>query len=221
MRFTIRTLGIAAGFAVFSALGASSATAQAAATMCKDGTTSATSGRGACSGHGGVDAAKTAAAKSAAAKSAAKASAKAAKAEAKLEGKADARASAKADRKADARADARADTKADAKADAKAAAGASVMCADGSSSRGGRGACSGHGGVKIAAAMAAPSAKREMTKPKSTAPAAGAAAARASGGGEDNNPAGAIARCKDGLYSHATHRQGACSRHGGVGTWTN
>ncbi|MDQ6738371.1 MAG: DUF3761 domain-containing protein [Gemmatimonadota bacterium] len=220
MRFTIRTLGIAAGFAVFSALGASSATAQAAATMCKDGTTSATSGRGACSGHGGVDAAKTAAAKSAAAKSAAKASAKAAKAEAKADAKAGARASAKAEAKADAKADARADARADTKADAKAAAGASVMCADGSSSRGGRGACSGHGGVKIAAAMAAPSAKREMTKPKSTAPEAGAAA-RASGVAEDNNPAGAIARCKDGLYSHATHRQGACSRHGGVGTWTN
>jgi hypothetical protein len=44
---------------------------QAVATVCKDGTTSATSGRGACSGHGGVD------------KKAAKQSASAAKAEKK------------------------------------------------------------------------------------------------------------------------------------------
>ena len=33
---------------------------------------------------------------------------------------------------------------------------------------------------------------------------------------ENNNPVGAIAQCKDGLYSHAKGRTGACSRHGGV-----
>jgi len=37
--------------------------AQATASVCKDGTTSAATGKGACSGHGGVDAAATAAAK--------------------------------------------------------------------------------------------------------------------------------------------------------------
>lgn len=42
---------------------ASSLRAQGAAAICKDGTKSATSGRGACSGHGGVDGAATAAAK--------------------------------------------------------------------------------------------------------------------------------------------------------------
>jgi hypothetical protein len=42
--------------------------AQAAASVCKDGTTSAASGKGACSGHGGVDAKATAAAKTAAKK---------------------------------------------------------------------------------------------------------------------------------------------------------
>jgi hypothetical protein len=41
--------------------------AQAVASVCKDGATSTASGRGACSGHGGVDAAKTAAAKAASA----------------------------------------------------------------------------------------------------------------------------------------------------------
>lgn len=43
------------------------ARAQAAASVCKDGTTSTAEGRGACSGHGGVDAKATAAAKKAAA----------------------------------------------------------------------------------------------------------------------------------------------------------
>lgn len=37
---------------------------------------------------------------------------------------------------------------------------------------------------------------------------------------EDKNPAGAIAQCKDGTYSHAKQRTGACSRHGGVAKWS-
>jgi hypothetical protein len=40
-----------------------------------------------------------------------------------------------------------------------------------------------------------------------------------SGAAEDNNPVGAIARCKDGLYSHARNHRGACSKHGGVASW--
>jgi hypothetical protein len=36
---------------------------------------------------------------------------------------------------------------------------------------------------------------------------------------ENSNPAGAIAQCKDGTYSHAKTHTGACSRHGGVGKW--
>jgi len=36
---------------------------------------------------------------------------------------------------------------------------------------------------------------------------------------EDRNPAGAIAQCKDGTYSHSKTRSGACSRHGGVAKW--
>jgi hypothetical protein len=37
---------------------------------------------------------------------------------------------------------------------------------------------------------------------------------------EDRNPTGAIAQCKDGTYSHAKVRTGACSRHGGVAKWS-
>jgi hypothetical protein len=32
-------------------------------------------------------------------------------------------------------------------------------------------------------------------------------------------PTGASAQCKDGTYSFSQHRQGTCSRHGGVSTW--
>lgn len=80
--------------------------AQATASItCKDGTTSAATGRGACSGHGGVD-------KSAkATKSSSKASTKVAKADSKA-----AKAAANADSKA-----VKADTKTDVKADTKSA----------------------------------------------------------------------------------------------------
>ena len=37
---------------------------------------------------------------------------------------------------------------------------------------------------------------------------------------EEHNPAGAIAQCKDGTYSHAKARTGACARHGGVAKWS-
>jgi hypothetical protein len=46
------------------------------------------------------------------------------------------------------------------------------------------------------------------------------AASPASGGkGKHSDPTGAIAQCKDGAYSHATHRAHACRRHGGVAKW--
>jgi hypothetical protein len=35
----------------------------------------------------------------------------------------------------------------------------------------------------------------------------------------NTDPTGAIARCKDGTYSHAKGHSGACSRHGGVAEW--
>jgi len=32
-------------------------------------------------------------------------------------------------------------------------------------------------------------------------------------------PSGATAECRDGTYSYSQHRQGTCSRHGGVAQW--
>ena len=149
--------------------------------VCKDGTKSTASGKGACSGHGGV-----------ASKAAKKGETKAAKAPAK-------------------------ETKKEAKAEEKPAA--MVTCTDGSTSKGGRGACSGHGGIKsnatatpsLPAAVPANSPARTKSSAKSKAP-----SATATKRGEDNDPTDAIAQCKDGMYSHAANRQGACSRHGGV-----
>jgi large subunit ribosomal protein L22e/Meckel syndrome type 1 protein len=55
--------------------------------------------------------------------------------------------------------------------------------------------------------------------PKPAAAPARKVAAAAPATAENSNPAGAIAQCKDGLYSHAKGRTGACSRHGGVAKW--
>ena len=180
--------------------------AQAAATVCKDGSTSAATGKGACSGHGGVDAKASAAAQKAA-KAATKGAAKTAKTETKAAEK-------------ETKAEAKAATKTEAKVAAQ------VTCSDGTTSTAGRGACSGHGGVKkAAAATAAPSLPaavpatspaRAKSEAKSQAP---SATQQSSNRGEDKDPSGAIAQCKDGLYSHATSRRGACSKHGGVEKW--
>jgi large subunit ribosomal protein L22e/Meckel syndrome type 1 protein len=66
--------------------------------------------------------------------------------------------------------------------------------------------------------------KNAMTGSSTPAPKPAAAPARkiaaaAPASVENRNPAGAIAQCKDGLYSHAKGRTGACSRHGGVAKW--
>jgi hypothetical protein len=95
------------------------------------------------------------------------------------------------------------------------AAEATVICKDGTTSEGGKGACSGHGGVDQTGA-----------KPGAKAPSGGSAkqggtgtAASATATPKNTDPTGAIARCKDGTYSHAKSHSGACSHHGGVGQW--
>lgn len=114
---------------------------------------------------------------------------------------------------------------------------ATTTCADGTTSpASGRGACSGHGGVKKAAAKAAKSTAKAESKAakadvkadtkaaKTTARAETKVAAKSakaesktSASATDAN--GATAKCKDGTYSHAANRRGACSKHGGVADW--
>ncbi|MDQ6885651.1 MAG: DUF3761 domain-containing protein [Gemmatimonadota bacterium] len=157
------------------------ARAQAAmTTVCKDGSSSAVAGRGACSSHGGVD------------KKATKAAVKAA------------RDQEKAARKAahEQRSDA-----------------GKVTCTDGSMSKAGRGACSRHGGIAGSGATAPVTPAPEHTRAPAASGAPTSSATGGSGAGEDNNSEGAVAKCKDGLYSHSRHRRGACSRHGGVAQW--
>jgi hypothetical protein len=182
---------LAAAIAAVATIQTGSLQAQAAATICKDGTTSASSGRGACSGHGGVN------------KKAVTHQKKVVKSEVKA-----------------------------ATAVAKRTPGARVttICADGTTSNStGRGTCSGHGGAKGAEATSKTPGEPVPAPGTAAVPRASArartransnsAVVSGSGASEDNNQAGAIARCKDGLYSHARNRRGACSRHGGVASW--
>jgi membrane protein involved in colicin uptake len=111
-----------------------------------------------------------------------------------------------------------------------------VTCKDGSKSAGGRGACSGHGGVLTASVKAdvKADAKAMKAEKKADAKAEKKADARAEKKAEakaekkadqkmnamakedEKDARGATAECKDHTYSHAKSHQGACSRHGGV-----
>jgi hypothetical protein len=149
---------------------------EAQATTCKDGSTSTATGKGACSGHGGVDAKATAAAKKSA-KAEAKTAAKSTNAVAKTEAKA-----AKTESSA-------------AKTEAKAAKTEATA-------------------AKTEAQAAKTEAKAAERPAKATA-----ATKTASSQASDKDPTGATAQCKDGTYSHAATRRGACSKHGGVDKW--
>jgi hypothetical protein len=74
--------------------------------------------------------------------------------------------------------------------------------------------CAKAGNANKQQCKASASVQQASTKPVSMPKAAAQAKASV-----DANPAGAIARCKDGTYSHAKTHRGACSRHGGVANW--
>ena len=97
----------------------------------------------------------------------------------------------------------------------QAQATATVKCTDGTSSSGGKGACSAHGGVAAAKAAAAAKAKA-----KAAAKADAKADSKMKGMKMDAKVDGpAAAACKDGTQSFATNHTGACSKHGGVKEW--
>ena len=108
---------------------------------------------------------------------------------------------------------------------------AQVTCKDGTKSAGGRGACSKHGGINVAATkaetkVAKTEAKAEKKEAKTAEKAEKKAAAReekketkvakTEAKEDEHEAAGATAECKDHTYSHAKTHKGACSRHGGV-----
>lgn len=91
---------------------------------------------------------------------------------------------------------------------AQAPAGATAKCADSTYTtvKTKQGACSTHKGVALWYG-AGDSTVATPAPPVPAAPAQSAA------------PTGSTARCKDGSYSTAKTRSGACSEHGGVATW--
>jgi type IV secretory pathway TrbL component len=94
------------------------------------------------------------------------------------------------------------------------ATAAQVTCKDGTSSKGGQGACSHHGGIATASAsgamMSTPGGgKIPNQQPVKTPTKTGAAA----------DSVGAIAQCTDGMFWDGTVRPGACSGHKGVKRW--
>jgi hypothetical protein len=92
------------------------------------------------------------------------------------------------------------------------ATAAQVTCKDGTTSKGGQGACSHHGGIATAASstMSTPGGgKIPNAQPVKTPTKTGAAA----------DSVGAIAQCTDGMFWDGTVRSGACSGHKGVKRW--
>ncbi len=190
----IKTLGAALVLALVAMVPIdASAAAKAATVVCKDGTTDE-GGRGACSGHGGVDKAATEArADEAVGMVVCKDGTESKGGRGACTGHGGVDKSGKAKAKKVAR-------EVKAKDDDTVA---TVVCKDGTESKGGRGACSGHGGVDESG--------KAKVKQTSTSTSKGAAA--------DPSKGPPTARCQDGTLSYADHHTGACSQHGGVAEW--
>jgi Protein of unknown function (DUF3761) len=167
----------------------------AAPTTCKDGTTSTATGKGACSGHGGVQkAAKTTAAATTPAPAAAAPAAPAAPAASGTTPKTctdgtTSTATGKGACSGHGGVQKASKTKPATTTPAAPAAAAPAAAAP--------------------AASAAPAAAKTSTATKS-APTATAS---------NTDPTGATAKCKDGTYSKSQHHSGTCSSHGGVAEW--
>jgi hypothetical protein len=94
-----------------------------------------------------------------------------------------------------------------------------VTCKDGTTSKGGQGACSHHGGI----ATASPTGAMTTSTPgggkipnQTPAP---ATAPKPTKTGAVADSVGAIAQCSDGMFWDGSVRSGACSGHKGVKRW--
>jgi hypothetical protein len=161
-------------------------------TTCKDGTTSAATGKGACSGHGGVQKAP------------------------KTTGAATAPAPAPAPEPAAAAPGGGATTCKDGTTSAATGKGA-CSSHGGVQKAAAKPAAAAPAAAAPSAATSAPAAAAPAATAAKSAPAATKSAPTASAGNTD--PTGATAKCKDGTYSKSQHRSGTCSSHGGVAEW--
>jgi hypothetical protein len=91
-----------------------------------------------------------------------------------------------------------------------------VTCKDGTSSKGGQGACSHHGGIATASASASTMSTPGGGKIPNQQPVKPATPAKT---GASADSVGAIAQCTDGMFWDGTVRSGACSGHKGVKRW--
>jgi hypothetical protein len=94
-----------------------------------------------------------------------------------------------------------------------------VVCKDGTISKGGKGACSHHGGIDKSGTAAAPNP--EATPPGDDVRRSAAQGREAAQRKADRAKGKATARCKDGTLSYSKNRSGTCSQHGGVAEWLN
>jgi hypothetical protein len=95
-------------------------------------------------------------------------------------------------------------------ATAQAPVGSTGECKDGTYTSAERktGACASHGGIKDWYKSATPAPSTPLKAPATAMAPAGAQA-----------PAGSTGECKDGSYTSATRKTGACASHGGVKDW--
>jgi hypothetical protein len=97
--------------------------------------------------------------------------------------------------------------------------GATAKCEDGSYStaKTQRGACSGHGGV--ASWLRDSNDETKKTPPKESPRQTNSIGTAEKSRPSANAPANATGQCKDGSFTTAHSRRGACSGHGGIATW--